>query len=69
MLRNFVYFSLLWEKVIILLDEYDTPLQEARELLQRCGLYANRQAVKDWYDGFTCGCLVYFKMLTVKKFG
>ncbi len=23
--------------------------------LQECGLYANRQAVKDWYDGFTFG--------------
>ena len=29
--------------------------REVWEALQECGLYANRQTVKDWYDGFTFG--------------
>lgn len=43
------------KKVILLLDEYDTPLQEAWEALKEYRLYDKRQKVKDWYDGFTFG--------------
>ena len=43
------------KKVIILLDEYDTPMQEAFDALEECSLGAEKEKVKKWYDGFTFG--------------
>lgn len=42
------------QKVIILLDEYDTPMQEAYAL-EEYGLSDQSQQVREWYDGFTFG--------------
>ncbi len=36
-------------------DSFGFTEQEVWEALQECGLYENRLAVKDWYDGFTFG--------------
>lgn len=36
-------------------DSFGFTQEEVWEALQECGLYENRQAVKDWYDGFTFG--------------
>ena len=36
-------------------DSFGFTEQEVWEALQECGLYENRLAVKDWYDGFAFG--------------
>lgn len=36
-------------------DSFGFTQEEVWGALQECGLYENRQAVKDWYDGFTFG--------------
>lgn len=36
-------------------DSFGFTQEEVWEALQECGLYEKRQAVKDWYDGFTFG--------------
>ena len=36
-------------------DSFGFTEEEVWAALQECGLYENRQAVKDWYDGFTFG--------------
>ena len=38
------------KKVIILLDEYDTPLQEVTESLEEYGLSERAEEAKAWYD-------------------
>lgn len=45
------------KKVIILLDEYDTPMQEAyaNGYWEEYGLSSQKQQVKNWYDGFAFG--------------
>ena len=36
-------------------DSFGFTKEEVWAVLQECGLYENRLAVKDWYDGFTFG--------------
>ncbi len=36
-------------------DSFGFTEEEVWEALRECGLYENRQSVKDWYDGFTFG--------------
>jgi len=36
-------------------DVFGFTEEEVWEALRECGLYGNRQEVKDWYDGFTFG--------------
>ena len=46
-------FRCYGRKVVILLDEYDTPLQEVTESLEEYGLSEREEEAKAWYDGFT----------------
>ena len=48
-------FRCYGRKVVILLDEYDTPLQEVTESLEEYGLSEREEEAKAWYDGFTFG--------------
>ena len=61
-LSNYLY-RYYGKKVIILLDEYDTPMQEAYvggywevfAALEECGLADKMKQVRYWYDGFIFG--------------
>ncbi len=48
-------FCCYGRKVVILLDEYDTPQQEVTESLEEYGLSEREEEAKAWYDGFTFG--------------
>ncbi len=48
-------FRCYGQKVLIFLDEYDTPLQEVTESLEEYGLSEREEEAKAWYDGFTFG--------------
>ena len=48
-------FRCYGRKVVILLDEYDAPLQEVTESLEEYGLSEREEEAKAWYDGFTFG--------------
>lgn len=43
------------KKVLLLLDEFDTPMQEVFTALDEFGMDQQRKLVKQWYDGFVFG--------------